>query len=66
MRSARTWAAYVLFALCLVGMVAWPLWSDSDVWMILFAAVGIAVMFPVIFGRSIRAVLDAFLSSDPR
>ncbi len=65
MRSALTWAAFVVFALCMVGMVAWPLWSDNDLWSFLFAAVGIAVLFPVILGRAFRGVRDAFSSSSP-
>jgi glucose dehydrogenase len=55
-------AAYGVFALCLVGMVAWALWSDSDLWAFLFAAIGIAVLLPVILGPSIRAGRAAFSS----
>jgi hypothetical protein len=65
MRSALTWAAFVVFALCLVGMVAWPLWSDNDLWSFFFAAVGSAVLFPVILWRAVGSVLSAFSSSSP-
>lgn len=63
--SVLAWGAYGVFALCLVGMVAWPLWSDNDLWAFLFAAVGLAVLLPVTLGPSIRAVRAAFSSSEP-
>lgn len=65
MRSVLTWAAFVVFALCLVGTVAWPLWSDNDLWMFFFGAVGIAVLFPVILVPPIRELLKAFSASPP-
>ena len=63
--SVLAWGAYGVFALCLVGMVAWPLWSDNDLWAFLFAAVGLAVLLPVVLGPSIRAVRAAFSSFGP-
>lgn len=60
-----TWAAFIVFALCMVGVVAWPLWSDNDLWSFLFAAIGIAVLFPVILVHAVRSILAAFSSSDP-
>lgn len=65
MARVLTWAAFIVFALCLVGVVAWPLWSDNDLWSFLFAAIGIAVLFPVILVPPIRSVFKAFSSSDP-
>ena len=38
MKNVWVWTAYTLFALCLISSVAWPLWSDSDLWMLGLAA----------------------------
>lgn len=64
MRNGWVWAAYGLFALCLIGSVAWPLWSDSDLWMLGFAALAVLVIVAVIFGPPVRAILSAFRSDD--
>jgi hypothetical protein len=47
----------------MVGGVAWPLWSDNDLWMIFFGFVGAAVIIPVVLWPSIRAVRAAFSAS---
>jgi len=52
MRRLVPWAAFNAFSLGMVGAVAWPLWSDNDLWSVLFVAVGIAVLFPLIFAGS--------------
>jgi hypothetical protein len=60
------WIAYVVFAGCVVGAVAWPLWSDNDAWMLAFAAAGVVFMLPVVLGPPVRAILDALkTSSEP-
>ena len=59
------WAAFFVFAMCMVGMVAWPLWSDNDLWSFLFAGIGIAVLLPVILVPPIRALLKVFTTSAP-
>jgi hypothetical protein len=60
MKSRWAWAGYVLFALCLLGSVAWPLWSDNDLWMLSFAALGAIVIFPVIFWPVTRSLTSLF------
>ena len=59
------WGAFFVFAICVVGMVAWPLWSDNDLWSFLFAGIGIAVLFPVIFVPPIRTMLRVFSTLPP-
>lgn len=54
--------AYWAFALCMVGSVAWPLWSDSDLWSFAFAGLGFAVVLPVVLGPALRAILRSFSS----
>jgi hypothetical protein len=49
------WTAFVLFALCLIGSAAWPLWSDGDLWMLGFGALGAIIILPVIVWPAIRA-----------
>ncbi len=44
MNKGLVWSAYVLFALCLIGSVAWPLWSDSDLWMLGFGALAVIIL----------------------
>jgi hypothetical protein len=58
------WGSYGVLALCMVGGVAWPLWSDNDLWMIFFGVVGAAVIIPVVVWPSIRGLRDAFSSSE--
>jgi predicted lysophospholipase L1 biosynthesis ABC-type transport system permease subunit len=64
MRSRYAWVAYGVVALCLVGLVAWPLWSDNIAWVIPFSIVAIAVMVPIAVLPGIRAVRDAMRASD--
>lgn len=64
MNRGWVWAAYGIFALCLIGSVAWPLWSDSDLWMLGFGALAVLIIAPVIFGPPVRALLLAFRSND--
>jgi hypothetical protein len=59
------WTAYVLFALCLIGSVAWPLWSDSDLWMLGFGALAVIIILPVILWPAIRGVMKAFNMKEP-
>jgi hypothetical protein len=54
------WTAYSLFGLCLIGSVAWPLWSDNDLWMLGFAALAVVIMLPAILWPAIRGVMSAF------
>jgi hypothetical protein len=65
MNKGWVWAAYILFALCLIGSVAWPLWSDSDLWMLGFGALAVIIIFPVILWPAIRAVMSAFNMKEP-
>ncbi len=59
--KALVWAAYGVFAVCMVGTVASYLWSDDYLWWpILFAGIGVAVMLPIPLGPSIRAMVSAF------
>ena len=66
MRKGWVWAAYGLFALCLIGSVAWPLWSDSDLWMLGFGALAVIIIFPVILWPAIRGLKSAFDMKEPR
>ena len=66
MRRLVTWAAFSAFSLCMVGAVAWPLWSGNDLWSVLFVAVGVAVLFPLILARVIRGCLKAFSPAPDR
>jgi len=65
MSRGWVWAAYILFSLCLVGCVAWPLWSDSDVWALGFGALAVLVISPVVLGPAIRAVASTFDADEP-
>lgn len=64
MKKGWVWASYAAFALCLIGSVAWPLCSDSDLWMLGFGALAVLVIAPVILGPPARAILSAFRSDD--
>jgi glucose dehydrogenase len=59
------WTAFVLFALCLIGTVAWPLWSDSDLWGLGFGALAVLILFPVVLWPPIRADIEAFNMKEP-
>jgi hypothetical protein len=62
-RETGVWVAYSVFGLCMVGAVASYFWSPDYVWWpVLFSVIGIAVMLPVLFGRSVRAIISAFKS----
>ena len=65
MRKRWVWAAYDLLALCLVGSVAWPLWSDSDLWMLGFSALAVMIILSVILWPAIRGLMSAFDMKQP-
>ena len=65
MNKVWVWAAYGLFALCLIGSVAWPLWSDSDLWMLGFGALAVIIVLPVILWPAIRGLKSAFNMKEP-
>ncbi|MFT3874671.1 MAG: hypothetical protein QM714_18815 [Nocardioides sp.] len=60
MRSGYAWFAYCFFAICMVCAVASYLWSDGFLWWpLLFSALGVVVIAPIILGPPIRAVISA-------
>lgn len=65
MKKGWVWAAYGLFVLCLIGSVAWPLWSDSDLWMLGFGALAAIIILPVVLWPAIRGVMSAFDMKEP-
>lgn len=64
MRSRYACAAYSVFALCMVGAVAWPLWSNNIAWVIPFIIVAVAIKVPIVVLPSVRAVREAMRPSD--
>jgi hypothetical protein len=64
MGTGFAWAAHIVFGLCLVGLVAWPLWSDSMVWVVPFSLVAIVVMVPVVVLPGLRALRDVMKGAD--
>ncbi|HEX4472804.1 MAG TPA: hypothetical protein VH085_12610 [Nocardioides sp.] len=58
-RSSLAWASYIAFALCAIVAV-WLEATDHLVWSGLVALLAVAVIFPVIFGPMILAILRAF------
>lgn len=63
MSAFWAWVSYGVLAMCLVGGVAWPLWSDNDLWMIAFGAIGAVAVIPAVVWPSIRALRNAFTDS---
>lgn len=63
---AAAWAGYSAFALCMLGSVAWPLWSDNDLWIIRFGLLGAVVIAPVLFLPALRALRETFAPAPSR
>jgi len=60
-KSSRVWIAYCTFSLCMVASVASYLWDSGFFWWpIVFSAIGVTVMLPVLLGPLIRATTSAF------
>ena len=66
MQRIYPWLAYTAFAVCLVGIVAWPLWSDNDLWFFAFGAIAAVVMVPVVLVPGLRAIVGAMHRPDKR
>ncbi len=59
MEGRGAWLAYSIVAACLVGSVAWPLWSDSTWWPVGLGVVAALAIAPVIFANAIGGVWNA-------
>lgn len=64
MNRAWYWASYVLGALSLIGSVAWPLWSDNDLWMLGFSALAGVILMPFVLWPALEAMRAVFSSSN--
>lgn len=58
-RGWYPWLAFGFVGVCLIGSVAWPLWSGSIAWPIAFGVVATLVIAPVIFGAATRDLREA-------
>ena len=63
-RKTIVWIAFVLFALGLVGSVAWPLWSENDLWAQALLGPPSVLLLLVIMWPVIQGLRDAFDDSD--